>query len=141
MEAWKRGALKTLLFRVHTVCSNKELLEKDVKHLKHIFITVNGFPPWFVSQTINHVENEISTTQINQSIVNTETLNAKQRKLIFPHKGKKGEHTFKKNVKRRITKLLTEQGVALVSTVVCSDANCNEKYNGERGRRLIERVY
>ena len=34
-EAWKRFTLKVLLFRAHTVCSNKELLEKEVKHLKH----------------------------------------------------------------------------------------------------------
>ena len=34
-EAWKRGTLKILLFRVHAVCSYKELLDKEVKHLKH----------------------------------------------------------------------------------------------------------
>ena len=119
-----------------------------------------------MSQVINRVENEVFTTQINQSIVNTEPLNVKQHKLILPYKGKKGEHTLK-NVKRHITKLLPEQeGVALVFTgtklgtkfnikdktskehqhdltysVVCPDANCNEEYNGETGRRLIERVH
>ena len=55
-EAWKRGTLKTLLFRAHTICSNKELLDKEVKHLKHVFITINGFPPWVVSQVISRVE-------------------------------------------------------------------------------------
>ena len=141
-------------------------MEKEVKHLKHIFITVNGFPPWVVSQVINRVENEVFTTQINQSTVNTEPLNVKQHKLILPYKGKKGEHTLK-NVKRHITKLLPEQErVALVFTgtklgtkfnikgktskehkhdltysVVCPDANCNEEYNGKTVRRLIERVY
>ena len=34
-EAWKRGTLKILLFRAHAVCSYKELLDKEVKHLKH----------------------------------------------------------------------------------------------------------
>ena len=65
-EAWKRATLKTLLLRAHTICSNKELLEKEVKHLKHVFISINGFPPWVLSQVIDRVENEISTTQINQ---------------------------------------------------------------------------
>ena len=72
-----------------------------------------------------------------------------------------------KNVKHHITKLLPEQEeVALVFTgtklgtkfnikdktskeyqndltysVVCPDLNCNEGYNGETGRRLIERVH
>ena len=71
-EVWKCDTLKTLLFRVHTICTNKELLGKEVKHLKHVFITINGFPPWVVSQVISRVENEVSTTQINQSIVNPE---------------------------------------------------------------------
>ena len=54
-EAWRRGTLKTLLFRAHTICSNKELLDKEVKHLKHVFIAINGFPPWAASQVISRV--------------------------------------------------------------------------------------
>ena len=46
-EMWKRGTLKTLLFRANTICANKELLEKEVKHLKHVFITSNGFSPYY----------------------------------------------------------------------------------------------
>ena len=60
-----------------------------------------------MSQVINRVENEISTTQINQSIINPEPLNVKQRKLVLPDKGKTGEHILK-NEKRHITKLLPE---------------------------------
>ena len=143
--------MKTLLFRAHTICSNKELLDKEVKHLKHVFIKINGFPSWVVSQVIHRVEKEVSTTQINWSIINLERLNVKQHKIILPCKGKKGEHTLR-NVKRHITKLLAEQEeVALVFTgtklgtkfnitdkiskedqhdltysVVCPDRNCNE---------------
>ena len=85
-EAWKRGTLKILLFRAHTICSNKELLDKEVKHLKHVFITINGFPPWVMSQVISRVEKEVSTTQINQIIINPEPPNVKQHKSILPSK-------------------------------------------------------
>ena len=34
-EAWKRGTLKILFLRAHAICSYKELLDKEVKHLKH----------------------------------------------------------------------------------------------------------
>ena len=61
-EAWKCGSLKTLFFRDHTICSNIELLEIKVKHLKLFFITIKGFPPWVVSQIINYVENKVCTT-------------------------------------------------------------------------------
>ena len=103
-EAWKRDTLKTLYFRAHTISSKKELLEEEVKYLKHVFITIHGVPSWFISQVINRVENEISISQINQSIDNPEPLNAKQHKLILTYKGKKGEHTLK-HVKRSIAKL------------------------------------
>ena len=125
-------------------------MEKEGKHLKYVFITINGFPLWVVSQVISRVENEIPTTQINQSIINSEPLNVKQHKLILSYKGKKGEHTL--NIKHHITKYLSEhQVVTLVSTgtkldhkinikdktrkeqqhdltysVVCPDANYNE---------------
>ena len=64
-EAWKRGTLKNLLFKSHTICSNKELLDKEVKHLKHVFIKINVFPPWAVSEVICRVQKEVSTNQIN----------------------------------------------------------------------------
>ena len=82
----KRGSVKTFLFRAHTISSNKELLDKEVKHLKHVFITINGFPPWVVSQVISRVEKEVSTTQINQIIINPEPPNVKQHKSILPSK-------------------------------------------------------
>ena len=56
----------------------------------------------------------VSTTHINQSIVNSESLNVKQHKISLSYKGKKGEHTLR-IVKRYINKLLPEQEeVALV---------------------------
>ena len=69
-----------------------------------------------MSQFINRIENEISTTQINQSIFNPEPLNVKQHKFVLSCKGKKGGHTLK-NLKRYITKLLPElEGVELAYT-------------------------
>ena len=107
-EAWKRGTLKNFLFRALTICSNKDLLDKKVKHLKHVFVTINGFPAWVGSQVISRVEKEVSPTQINQSIINPEPSNVKQHKIILPYKGKKGEHALR-NGKRHITKLLPER--------------------------------
>ena len=45
-----------------TSTNTGNLLQKQVKHLKYVFITINGFPLWVVSQVISRVENEISTT-------------------------------------------------------------------------------
>ena len=119
-----------------------------------------------MSQVVSRVKNEVSTTQINQSIANPDSSNFKQHKVFLPYEWKIGEHTLR-NIKRHITKLLPEQeGVTLVFTgskigtkfnikdktskeyqhdltdsAVCSDAQCNEEYNDEKGGRLIERVH
>ena len=50
-----------------TSTNTGNLLQKQVKHLKYVFITINGFPLWVVSQVISRVENEISTTHWNKS--------------------------------------------------------------------------
>ena len=39
---WKRGTLKSLISRAYMVCSNETLLEKELKHLKHVFHKING---------------------------------------------------------------------------------------------------
>ena len=83
-------------------------MDKKVKHLKHVFVTINGFPAWVGSQVISRVEKEVSPTQINQSIINPEPSNVKQHKIILPYKGKKGEHALR-NGKHHITKLLPER--------------------------------
>ena len=79
-----------------------------------------------MSQVISRVEKEVSTTQINQSIINPEPSNVKQHKTILPYKAKKAtEHTLR-NVKCHITKLLPEQEeVALVFT----DTKLGTKFN------------
>ena len=41
---WKRGTLKSLISRAYMVCSNVTLLEKELKHLKHVFHKINGYP-------------------------------------------------------------------------------------------------
>ena len=48
--SWKRGTLKSLISRAYMVCSNKTLLEKELKHLKHVFHKINGYPWWVIDQ-------------------------------------------------------------------------------------------
>ena len=38
---WKRRILKWLISRAYMVCSNEKLLEKELKHLKHVFHKIN----------------------------------------------------------------------------------------------------
>ena len=46
--SWKRGTLKSLSSRAYMVCPNETLLEKELKHLKHVFHKTNGYPWWVI---------------------------------------------------------------------------------------------
>ena len=38
----KRDTLRTLILRAHAICSTKELLDQEINHLQHLFVTFNG---------------------------------------------------------------------------------------------------
>ena len=61
-NTWKRGTLRTLVLRAHAICSTKELLDQEINHLHHVFVTFNGYPKWVVLQVLNKVEIDLSTT-------------------------------------------------------------------------------
>ena len=61
-NTWKRGTLRTLVLRALAICSMKELLDQEINHLQHVFVTFNGYPKWVVLQVLNKVETDLSTT-------------------------------------------------------------------------------
>ena len=61
-NTWKRGTLRTLVLRAHAICSTKELLDQEINHLQHVFVTFTGYPKWTVLQVLNKVEIDLSTT-------------------------------------------------------------------------------
>ena len=90
-----------------------------------------------MSQVISHVQKEVFTNQINQSIINLEPSNVKQHKIILPYKENKGEHTLR-NAKRHITKFLAEEEVALVfaGTKLGTKFNIKDKTSKEHQHDL-----
>ena len=61
-NTWKRGTLRTLVLRAHAICCTKELLDQEINHLQHVFVTFNGYPKWVVLQVLNKVEIDLLTT-------------------------------------------------------------------------------
>ena len=43
-NTWKRDTLTTLVLRAHVICSTKELLDQEINHYQHVFVTFNGYP-------------------------------------------------------------------------------------------------
>ena len=161
---WNVGTLETLLLRAIVVCSNEQLLNKEIEHLRNVFHHTNGYPKAVIQNAISKVEEEQSV----QSVKITESRQddvSKSYLLTLPYMGKRGDKTFRNTIKE-VNKILPNKHKAtlvytgtklgsnfnikditkrehkhdLVYSVKCPEETCNERYSGETGIRLIERV-
>ena len=53
--SWKRGTLRTLVNRAYLVCSNKDLLHKELTYLKSVFLKKNGYPLSTIKQLMKEI--------------------------------------------------------------------------------------
>lgn len=88
-----------------------------MKHLQHIFITLNGYPKWVALD-------ELSAT--SSKGISGIPSNANQHILMLGYKRKKGENKLS-NIEREINKLL----VVSIGTKVGSQFNINDKTKKE----------
>ena len=63
---WKCGTLRTLVNRAYLVCSNKELLHKELAYLKSVFLKKNGYPLSTVKQLIKEIEEKQKQKKVTQ---------------------------------------------------------------------------
>ena len=83
--SWKRRALKSLISRAYIVWLNKTLLEKQLKHLKHVFHKINGYHWWVIDQE-NINKSKSSKYYPGTSEQHVEKMNSR----ILPYAGPKG---------------------------------------------------
>ena len=67
-NSYKQGTLISLVSRAYIICSNKSLLEKELKHLKNTFHKKNGYPVWMINQVMETVKETINTHYFNKPI-------------------------------------------------------------------------
>ena len=113
--SWKRGTLKSLISRAYMVCSNETLLEKELKHLKHVFHKINGYPWWVIDQVSTSFQENINKSKSSEYYPDTlEQPVEKMHSLILPYAGPKSNTIIKTmnnslkrilpdNVKTRVT--------------------------------------
>ena len=90
LNSWKVGALKTLLLRAFVVCSNEQLLNREIEHLRNIFHHTNGYPKAVIQNFISKVKEEQSIPFVNITGSHRDEV-SKSYLLTFPYKGKRGE--------------------------------------------------
>ena len=139
------------------VCSNETLLEKELKHLKHVFHKINGYPWWVIDQVSTSFQENINKSKSSAYYPDTlEQRVEKMYSLILPYAGPKGniiiktmsnslKHILPDNVNTRITYTGQKHGTKfqkkdetedqhkrdLIYYSKCPEATCNEDYLGK----------
>ena len=107
-DKWKWGTLKTLTKRAYDVCSNQELLRKELNYIEKVFRVNNSFPNWVIKKVLQQAKQQQQQQQQQQQHqpqqITADTA-GKNYFLLLSYKGEKGEHLIK-STKRRISKLL-----------------------------------
>ena len=63
-NSWKVGTLKTLLLRAFVVCSNEQLLNKEIEHLRNVVRHTSGYPKALIQNVISKVKEEQSAQSV-----------------------------------------------------------------------------
>ena len=103
-QAKGNGTLKTFTKRAHDVCSNQELLQKELNYIDEIFRANNSYSNWVIKKVLQQAKQQQQEQQQQQQQM-TANAAGKNLFLLLPYKGEKGEH-FIKSMKWRISKLL-----------------------------------
>ena len=92
-NSWKVRTLKAVLLRAFVVCSNEQLLNKEIEYLRNVFHHTNGYPKAVIQNVISKVKEEQSV----QSVKITESHQddfSKTYLLTLPYKEKRGGKHF-----------------------------------------------
>ena len=116
--------MKTLLLRAFVVCFNKQLLNREIGHLRNVFHHTNGYPKAVIQNVILEVKEEQYTPFIN--ITGSHRDGVSKSYLLTPqYKGKIGEKTLR-NVIQKVNKILPDkQKTTLVYTGTKLGSKCN----------------
>ena len=88
-NSWKVGTLKTLLLRAFVVCSNEQLLNKEIEHLQNVFHHTNGYQKAVIQNVISKVKEEQSAQSFKITESHQDDV-SKSYLLSLPYKGKRG---------------------------------------------------
>ena len=105
-KEWKIGTLKGLFRRAFLVCSNKNNLDNEIRHLKTVFKNLNEYPNKVVYKTMIDVKKKIEREKsCEQDIINPDIDNQVAQEtsiqevhpyMTLPYKGLEGHNLVKK---------------------------------------------
>ena len=77
-------------FWAFVVCSNEQLINKEIEHLRNVFHHTNGYPKAVIQNAISKVKEEQSAPSGNTTGSHQDVI-PKSYLLTLPYKGKRGK--------------------------------------------------
>ena len=166
---WKIATLRSLVTRALYISSTKNALEKEMSHLKKVFLEYNNFPRKLIESTIERESNKFHASDESQDVVEENAdENVDEITLSLPYAGIKGEQIMgklRKDIRnidpaskskgkvrivytaRRLStkfpvkdKTPSEHLHNVVYHATCPNKKCSSQYTGETNCRLQKRV-
>ena len=88
--------MKTLLLRAFVVCSNEQLLNRAIEHLRNVFHHTNDYAKAVIQNVISKVKEEQSTRLVNITGSHQDDV-SKSYLLTLPYKRKRGEKHYQRS--------------------------------------------
>ena len=89
------------------VCSNEQLLNMEIEHLRNVFDHTNSYPKAVIQNVISKVREEQSAPLVNIKVSHQDDV-SKSYLLTLPYKGKRGEKTLR-NITKEVNKILPDK--------------------------------
>ena len=85
-----------MIKRAYMICSNEEVLKKELDHLRNVFTGINNYPQKLVEATMKRIKEEISAPQTTENNINDDQESTPTTLMIkVPFAGDKGEGLLK----------------------------------------------
>ena len=105
-------------------CSNEQLLNEEIKHLRNAFHKTNGYLKAVIQNVISEAKEEQSTPSVYVTESHQDDV-CKSYLLILPYKGKSGEKTLR-NITKEVNKIVPDKHKV---TLVYIDTKLGSNFN------------
>ena len=145
-NTWKRGTLFTLTKRAYSICSNTQLLHKELSHLRNVFNRINNYPQSVITQTFQNVKTMMNTPPpLPRSPTTHEEeeppITTPQKSLIIlPYQGKNGDSilkTLKRSLNRLIPRETFETRFAYTGTKLATKFNTKDQIDPKHQHNVV----
>ena len=139
-KQWKTGTLAGIIRRAYSICSTKEALSSELDFIRHVFITINGYPKYLVESMLKKFEETNKAHPETDTQTSTEPAESQKAEekivkptlmLKVPFRGNEGqtlvkrlEESLKQTLKDKIEYRIVHTGTKISRYFSLKDKTC-----------------